>query len=589
MKISNEKLAAALVESNIDEKVIQKLLEEVNTSNKSLYELVETRHILSDEALGKVVAKITGFPYINLSEVEIHSEVLELIPENIALKQGVITFEINEKTGKVQVATADPYDLEMLNDIQKKTGREVEVFYTTKQNIKKVIGKYNQELKHVFLDLLPDSLKLNEEDLKKAAEKSPGKKDVMEEEIPIIEIFNTILLHAYRQHASDVHIEASREQTVVRYRVDGVLHQVVAYPKIIHAALITRCKILAGLRIDETRAAQDGRIALTLDGDKLALRVSILPTNFGEKIVMRLLVDIQESVSLQQSGLSDEDYKKIIRNSSKPYGMLLVTGPTGSGKTTTLYSIIKLLNSKEINISTIEDPIEYGIEGINQVQVNQATNLTFANGLRALLRQDPDNILVGEIRDTETAQIAIESSMTGHMVFSTLHANSASVGIPRLVEMGIEPFLLTAALNCLVAQRLVRKLCMKCLESHSISLSTLNMIYQEKNIGETVKKVIQNFAKDSNGEAMEVGENFTFYKAEGCKSCGFTGYKGRTGIYEVLELNPALKKAIIEGRSAIEIEEIAIETGMTTMLEDGMNKALSGITSLEEIVRVIKT
>ncbi len=580
MKIDNKKLSAALADKDFDEAQITKLLEESKTRDVPLHELIESKHLFSDEVLGKMIAKVTGFPYINLSDVEIQSEVLELIPENIALKQGIVTFEIEEKSGKVKVATADPYDLEMINDIQKKTGREVEVFYTTKQSIKNIIGKYNQELRHIFMSLLPSKLKAGEEGVKTEG---------MEEEVPIIKIFDTILLHAYRQHASDVHIEAYRDNTIVRYRVDGVLHQVVAYPKIIHEALVTRCKILAGLRIDETRATQDGRIALTLDGDNLALRVSILPTHFGEKIVMRLLVDIQESVSLQKSGLNDEDYQKIINNSSKPYGMLLVTGPTGSGKTTTLYSIIKLLNSKEINISTIEDPIEYGIEGINQVQVNQATDLTFANGLRALLRQDPDSILVGEIRDRETAQIAIESSMTGHMVFSTLHANSASVGIPRLVEMGIEPFLLIAALNCLVAQRLVRKLCSKCLESQSMSVETLNMIYHEKKVGETTKKVINEFMKEEGQESADTLEEFTFYKSNGCKSCAFTGYKGRTGIYEVMELNAPLKKAIIEGKSANEVEAIAVEGGMTLMLDDGIKKALSGITSLEEIIRVIKS
>jgi len=589
MKVDSQKLAVLLKEQNMGDDEIEKLLEEARNLGMSLEEVIAARHLMTDSELGRAIAKVTGYPYINLADVEIQSEVLELIPENIALKQGVITFEINEKTNKVQVATSDPFDLEMLNDIQKKTGRDVEVFYTTKQSVKNIIGKYHQELKHIFIGLLPDRLRLQGSKKLKLVEKKGKRKVEEEEEIPIVKIFDTILLHAYRQHASDVHIEATEEHTVVRYRLDGVLHEVVSYPKILHEALITRCKILAGLRIDETRAAQDGRIQTEVDGDDLALRVSILPTHFGEKIVMRLLADIQESVSLQQSGLSDADYEKVILNSSKPYGMLLVTGPTGSGKTTTLYSIIKLLNSKETNISTIEDPIEYGIEGINQVQVNHATNLTFANGLRALLRQDPDSILVGEIRDKETAQIAIESSMTGHMVFSTLHANSAAVGVPRLVEMGIEPFLLTAALNCLVAQRLVRKLCTHCLESEAMTIETLNMIYQEKSIGETAKRVVEEFLKEEELEILGIKNEYIFYKATGCNACGYTGYRGRVGIFEVLELNPALKKAVIEGKSSNDIEEIAQKTGMTTMLEDGIKKALSGVTSLEEIIRVIKT
>ena len=591
MIIDSKKIVKALEQRNIAAKEIDKLVEESEEKKLPLYEVLALRHVLSDEELGKLMAEITGFPYINLSQIEISGDVLEIIPENIALKQGVITFQIDEKTGKIKLATTNPLDLEMIHNVEKKTSREVEVYYTTEQNIKNVIGKYHQELKHIFLKMLPESLRVNEV---KEIEKTAKKRNKYEaedtgEEIPIVEIFDAIMLHAFRHHASDIHIEATKENTIIRYRIDGVLHQVVAYPKIVHEPLITRCKIMAGLRIDETRAAQDGRIATKLDNDNVAFRVSILPTHFGEKVVMRLLVDIQESVNLVESGLSEEDYKKVISNSSKPYGMLIVVGPTGSGKTTTLYNIIKLLNSEEINIATIEDPIEYGIEGINQVQVNHATNLTFANGLRSLMRQDPDSILVGEIRDEETAQIAIESSMTGHMVFTTLHANSAAVGIPRLIEMGIEPFLLTAAINCLVAQRLVRKLCKHCLSSQSYSSETLNLIFQQKNIPAIVEKIMKEHLSEEERKAFGIENEFIFYKANGCKACGFTGYKGRIGIYEVLETSDPLKRAIIENKSSDEIEEIAVKEGMSTMLENGIKKTLSGITSLEEVIRVIKS
>lgn len=588
MNIDPKKLVAALQLRNIAEKQIKEMIEESEGTNVPLQEIIASKHVLSDDGLGKLVAEIIGYPFINLSDLDIPSDILEIVPENIALKQGIITFGVNEETERIKVATVDPFDLDMIHDIEKKTGREAEVYLTTKQNIKNIIGKYHQELKHIFLNLLPESLRFGE--VKPAKKTKGGKKaeEYEEEEIPIVEIFDTILVHAFRHHASDIHIEANKKNTVVRYRIDGVLHQVVAYPKEIHEPLVTRCKILAGLRIDETRAAQDGRIASKLDGESVAFRVSILPTHFGEKIVMRLLVDIQEAINLIESGLSESDYKRVINNSAKPYGMMIVTGPTGSGKTTTLYNIIKLLNSEEINISTIEDPIEYGIEGINQVQVNHATNLTFANGLRALLRQDPDNILVGEIRDEETAQIAIESAMTGHMVFTTLHANSTSVGIPRLVEMGIEPFLLTAAINCMIAQRLIRRLCKHCLSSQAYSEETLNLIYKEKNIANVVKKIVSDYLPKDELSKLELEDEYIFYKANGCKSCGFTGYKGRIGIYEVLESNDAIKKAIVEGRTANEIEDVAVATGMTTMLDNGILKALSGITSLEEIIRVIK-
>lgn len=588
MKLDQKKLLQALKEKKVTAKQIQELDEESQATGIPVEELVANRHILGDETMGKIIAEIIGFPFVNLGKIDIASEVLEIIPENIALKQGVITFQIDESSNKIKIATTDPFDLEMLSDIEKKTGRQLEVYYTTQQNIKNIIGKYNQELKHIFLNLLPERLKLKKLQKTSVPPKKKGAPEE-EEEVPIVEIFDAIMLHAFRHHASDIHVEATKEHTIIRYRIDGVLHKVVEYPKEIHEPLVTRCKIMAGLRIDETRAAQDGRIATKLDSDNVAFRVSILPTHFGEKIVMRLLVDIQESINLIESGLSEEGYKKVITNSTKPYGMMIVTGPTGSGKTTTLYNIIKLLNSEEINISTIEDPIEYGIEGINQVQVNHATNLTFANGLRALLRQDPDNILVGEIRDTETAQIAIEASMTGHMVFTTLHANSTSVGIPRLIEMGMEPFLLTAAINCMIAQRLVRKLCEKCSSTQTYSGETLNLIHKQENISEIARRLLKKHFSDEELRNLGIEDEFIFYKANGCKACGHTGYRGRIGIYEVMEIGDEIKKAIIEGRTANEIEKVAIETGMATMLENGVKQALSGVTSLEEIIRVIKT
>jgi type IV pilus assembly protein PilB len=513
--------------------------------------------------------------------------VLEIVPEYIALSQGVVTFGLDEFNNRVKIATVNPFDLEMIHDLEKKTGRDAEVYFTTKANIKAIIGKYNQELKNIFLNMLPASLRYNKEVLPGEKEKTHAEGGI-EEEIPIVQIFEALLLYAYRHQASDVHIEAGRQNTVIRYRIDGVLHKVVSFPKVIHEPLVTRCKILAGLRIDETRAAQDGRINMKLDSDNIAFRVSILPTHFGEKAVLRILVELEDSVNLLESGLGEDDYKKVIVNSTKPYGMMIVTGPTGSGKTTTLYNIIKLLNSEGVNIATIEDPIEYGIEGINQVQVNHATNLTFANGLRALLRQDPDCILLGEIRDRETAQIGVESAMTGHMVFSTLHANSTAVGIPRLVEMGIEPFLLTAAVNSLIAQRLVRKLCSHCLQSYAFSAETLSLIYNSKNITEIIHRI---GLKTYNAEELEklgFKDEFVFYKGLGCRACGYTGYKGRIGLFEVLEMNDDIKIAMLKGASSDEIEDIAVKNGMTLMLEDGIRKALSGLTSLEEVIRVIK-
>lgn len=583
MKIDTKKLIEGLKKNGISEKDIAALVEESKVTTATLYDLVAKKHILGDEDLGKLVAEIIEYPFINLTKIDIPSEYLEIIPENIALKQGVVTYDIDEEQNTVKVAMTNPFDLELINDIKNKTGRIPEIYYTTKSNVKAIIGKYNQELKNVFLNMLPEELRYAKDG--EIAEESI---EDFEETIPIVKIFDSVMQYAYRHHASDIHIEATKTHTVVRYRVDGVLHKIVDFPRVLHEALITRCKILSGLRIDETRAAQDGRIAVKLDNDNVAFRVSILPTNFGEKVVMRLLVEIEESIDLIESGLSEEDYGKVIKNSTKPYGMMIVVGPTGSGKTTTLYNIIKLLNSEEVNIATIEDPIEYGIEGINQVQVNTATNLTFANGLRALLRQDPDSILVGEIRDKETAQIAVESSMTGHMVFTTLHANNTSVGIPRLLEMEVEPFLLTAAINSLIAQRLVRKVCPHCIKSQVYSAEKLQLIYKERNMLEIINRIAKKTYSDEELEELNFKDEFVFYNGMGCKSCGFTGYKGRIGIYEVMELDDEVKNVILAGKSSDEIEDIAVQQGMTTMLQNGIEKALSGITSLEEIIRVIK-
>ncbi len=590
MKIDPKKLIQALEEKKIDPSEIKLMTEESRETGTPLYDIVERRHLFSDEAWGKMTADLIGYPFVNLSKIEIPSEILEIMPENIALKQGAITFDIDEARNVIKIATVNPFDLEIIHDIQKKTGREAEVFYTTSANIKGIIGKYHQELKNIFLNMLPTHLRyITKESGEEKKELTAAATETFEEEVPIIKIFDAIMLHAYRHHASDIHVEATKNHTVIRYRIDGVLHTVVRYPRMVHEPIITRCKILAGLRIDETRAAQDGRISINLDSDPVAFRVSILPTHFGEKIVMRLLVELGEAMNLMDTGLSAEDYKKVIRNSTKPYGMMICVGPTGSGKTTTLYNVIKLLNSDEINIATIEDPIEYGIEGINQVQVNTATNLTFANGLRALLRQDPDSILVGEIRDSETAQIAIESAMTGHMVFSTLHANSAAVAIPRLIEMGMEPFLLTAALNCIIAQRLVRKLCPYCMQTQIYPAETLSLIYNTKNIVDIIRRIAAKYYPPEEIAALNFKNEFIFYKSAGCKMCGFTGYKGRIGIYEVMELDEELKKIILKSGNADEIENAAEKGGMPIMLENGIEKALSGVTSLEEIIRVIKT
>lgn len=388
-------------------------------------------------------------------------------------------------------------------------------------------------------------------------------------EISIIKLVDSLLNYAYESRASDIHIDPAEDKVIVRMRIDGVMHSAFILPKEIQSEVITRLKVLSGLRTDEHQIAQDGRFKfIAKNGIVFDLRVSIVPTYYDENAVLRLLVEQGISLSLEGFGFSERDLRIIKDSIDKPYGMILVTGPTGSGKTTSLYTILKVLNTDEVTIITIEDPIEYSLEKVIQIQVNNQTGLTFANGLRAILRQDPNIIMVGEIRDEETAKIAVNAALTGHLLLSTLHTNDASTALPRLIDMGIEPFLIVSTVNVVVAQRLVRKICSDCKTEKKYSLSAL-----------------QTFSGSISPELLK--DNLTFYTGKGCKTCGNSGYFGRVAIYEVLEVTDAVRESVVSQRGALEIKEIATKEGMTTMLEDGFKKANQGITTIEEILRVI--
>ncbi|PIZ99798.1 MAG: hypothetical protein COX77_00395, partial [Candidatus Komeilibacteria bacterium CG_4_10_14_0_2_um_filter_37_10] len=399
-----------------------------------------------------------------------------------------------------------------------------------------------------------------------------AKKSQKPEDIPIIRTADTLLVYANQNNSSDIHIEPYENKSLVRFRIDGMLHDVVELPKKIHNLLITRFKIMSKLRIDEHRAAQDGKLQFMSDDGRVDVRVSIIPIVEGEKIVMRLLSSKNKHLKLETLGFSEKDFTKVDKAISRPHGMILVTGPTGSGKSTTLYAVLNVLNAREVNISTIEDPVEYDIEGINQIQVNNKTNLTFASGLRALLRQDPDIIMVGEIRDRETAEISINSAMTGHLVLSTLHTNDAATTMPRFIDMGIEPFLISSTINIIIAQRLVRKLCHKCVASYTVKRTKLVELFNE----ESIFRVLGN------------KKEYRLYKSKGCAFCKKTGYQGRMGIYEVMEMSSSIKELVMKQANASEIHKQAIKEGMMSMLEDGLAKILKGETSAEEILRVTK-
>jgi len=378
---------------------------------------------------------------------------------------------------------------------------------------------------------------------------------------------NTIINYGYKNRASDIHIEPLEKNSLIRIRVDGILHDIIELPKTLHQQVVTRIKVMSDLQTDEHLSPQDGKVTFNMGLEKLDLRISIIPITNGEKIVMRLLSERSRQFSLHNLGFSQEDFLKVKKAYEQPNGMILVTGPTGSGKTTTLYSIIKLLNRRNVNITTIEDPVEYTIEGINQIQTNVRTGLTFARGLRSLVRQDPDIILVGEIRDEETAGIAINSSMTGHLVLSTLHTNDAATAIPRFIDLKVEPFLIASTINIIVAQRLVRKICTNCRVSETIQVDKL----QEEFKGYFPKK-----------------NEISLYHGKGCDICHNSGYQGRVGIFEVLVVNDEIRDGITNKESAEKIQAAAVNAGMTTMLDDGIQKVKSGITTLEEVIRVTK-
>ena len=558
MVISEDRLSKILLETELVTEDKLKGAKELAVQEQiSLSKAILLKDIISEENLGRVVADEIGFPFVSLSKVHISDEIFKLIPEVVAKKQRIIAFN-KDKQG-LHLAMQDPKNVQVKDFVEKKVGIPVISYYATEQDINRGLGLYTKDVTQAFDEII-------EENVKKA--KAQGEK----EELPIIKIVETILSYAYKNKSSDIHIEPEEVYSLVRFRIDGILHDIAKLPPEVHPRIIMRIKVLSRLRTDEHQAPQDGKLQYKTEDENLDVRVSIVPVTEGEKVVMRLLSEKSRQISLTELGFSDNDLQKIERAYRKPYGMVLATGPTGSGKTTTMYAILKILNRREVNIMTIEDPVEYDLMGVNQIQVNPKTNLTFAAGLRSIVRQDPNIILVGEIRDEETAGIAVNSAMTGHLVLSTLHTNDAPTAIPRLMDMGMEPFLVASSVNVIVAQRLVRKIHSVCRVSEEIDVSEIT-----KHLGEVlVKKVFGN------------SKTVRIYKGKGCKLDHGTGYEGRVGIYEVLEVGDEVRQAIVERKDASVIRDIAVKNTMSTMIEDGLEKVKQGVTTIEEILRVTK-
>jgi type IV pilus assembly protein PilB len=541
----------------------------VETSQKGLSEerVVEEKGWVEKKELTRARAKVLGFPFVSLAETPVSPEAVALVSEAVARTYRLIPLRFDRQKNELAVAMVNPLDLEAIEFLEKKTGSKVVPYLAEEGEIEEAIKeRYGGTL-------VAEVSQAMEEEL--AVPKSQAidirQLGTVIREAPIAKVVSTILEFAVSSRASDVHIEPQPENTRVRYRIDGVLHEKLLLPKTIHEALISRIKILSGMKIDEKRIPQDGRFKFKAGEEEVDLRVSSAPTIWGEKIVMRLLRSSGGVPDLPELGLRGLGLKRVEEAILKPNGIIIVCGPTGSGKTTTLYSAITRINNPGLNIMTIEDPVEYEIKGITQVQVNREAGLTFASAMRSFLRQDPDIIRGGEIRDQETTELAIQASLTGHLVFSTLHTNQAAGTIPRLLDLGAEPFLLASSLSLVVGQRIARRICPNCREEYQPDKTNLD------ELSAVLGKILP-----------KKKEEIKFFRGKGCEQCNNTGYYGRVGIFEVLSVSEKIVKLILERAPAGEIEKQAVEEGMITMLQDGYLRVVEGVSTMEEVVRVVR-
>jgi type IV pilus assembly protein PilB len=529
------------------------------------------RKMLDEETLARARAEFFNLPYTDLRKIQVPAQVLGLMPQESMNFYNLAPFELDGQV--LKVAVSDPTNLSALEALEflgQKQNVQVQLYLASESSLDVVMGR-KKNLKKVAEQALKD-IQVKEDTAKKPAAADEIKQVI--EEAPIIKIVDVILTNAIEGNASDIHIEPSEKDVRVRYRVDGILHTSLMLPKNVHAAIISRIKILSNLKIDESRIPQDGRFHMEAGKKSVDLRVSILPLIYGEKIVMRILDKTAKAPTLEDLGIRGRALKWIEENIKKTHGIFLITGPTGSGKSTTLYSILTILNTTSVNIITLEDPVEYFIEGVNQSQINPDVGLTFATGLRSILRQDPNIVMVGEIRDKETAEISVHAALTGHLLFSTLHTNNSIGAMPRMIDMGIEPFLLVASVNLVMAQRLVRKICPDCKKEVPIT----------KPVAEEIKKDLVGIPDDYFDKIDR--NNLHIYQGQGCEKCGHTGFVGRYGIFEALPVVPEIQDLIMGKASAFKIYETTLKMGMITMKQDGIIKVLRGETTMEEVIRV---
>jgi len=562
-----EQLKKLLIENSLlSESDFENALKESQRTEKNLVDILISRGFLTKEYYADLLSDYLKIERAKLVGQTIPKEVLTLIPEDISRTKNAVAFEKLDNT--LKVAMLDPVNLETLSFLEKYTGYFIKPYLTLEEDLQSAFSQYgaaaSSDFQKTIQESIRASLKLKGLEAEKAAT-----------EFPIVSLIDNLISYAASLNASDIHIEILSDEVLVRFRIDGVLREILRLAKEIHPAVVARIKILSGLQIDEHNKPQDGRFKYKYADTIFDIRVAIIPTMYGEKVEMRLLTGSVKPMSFQELGMLEETIKIVENNITKTHGMILITGPTGSGKTTTLYAILNKLNRPEVNIITLEDPIEYELKYVNQIQVNPKAGIDFANGLRAILRQDPNIIMVGEIRDNETAEIAVNAALTGHLVLSTLHTNDAPTAVPRLFDMNVPPFLVAATINMVIAQRLVRKICRECIESYEVDSSLRDSVNQQL-------KIVK-------GKFAPVFKPKFLYRGKGCKSCSYTGFRGRVAVYEAFDVNEKVREYIQRSDFSIDgLRNIAFSQGMKTMFEDGLSKAELGVTTIEEVLRVIK-
>lgn len=569
MHITEEKLKSILLESGlVDDKSYKEIKEESSRAGQTVLNVLIGRGLAPEDYVAEILQPYFGVPKIDLKKIVIPQEVVEALPEPYAKLKNIVVFEVDKKNNLAKLAMVDPLDFDTIEYARAKIGMWVEPYLTTQADLKFGLRQYKKGIAVEFNQVITENI---EKSMSMVGERDLGKQAAA---IPIITILNSVIEHAVSLGSSDIHFEPLANEVLVRFRIDGIMHEILSLPVIIAPILVARVKVLSNLLIDEHRTPQDGRFKFETENEtKVDVRVNVMPVFHGEKVEMRLLRSSARPSRLEDLGMSQYSISAVMNEIKKPHGMVLVTGPTGHGKTTTLYTILQILNTPKVNITTIEDPIEYELPRINQTQVNSKAGVTFANGLRSLMRQNPDILMVGEIRDNETIDIAIHAALTGHLMLSTLHTNDAPTAFPRILDMGAQPFLLASTLNVVVAQRLVRRICTSCIESYPTPTETKRLIKQQIEMsGDQHIKLIPD----------------RLFRGKGCKVCGNSGYHGQVGIFEVLPTSQAIRSLVLKEAPADQIRVQAVKDGMETLLADGLSKIQRGITTFEEVIRVVR-